>query len=348
MADIKDIRLLCTQRMSKGNKAEFSAEDVEGAIRNAFFELFGTDRVGDKKFRQGFRKYSADIYAIVEDNIDAIIIDGEARHNAFFMQFVETKFKELGDTNSFYIPSKSELSVARKSRGNWTIERQRIDEGKEIYLPIDMYGIKVYTEFETYMAGRYDFPTLIAKMAVAFDNHIASICYDTFVIALGTLPTIMQHNGAYQEEQVMGVVQAVETANGGQKAYILGTKLGLKKLQASTYAGQLMSSNMKDELNANGYLQEWNGVTCIELPQGFKAGQLVKEDGKPAYIFDDSQLFVFTGGEKPVKLYYEGAEMGKSVSDSTVNEDMTLEEEVIIKYGVGCSYNKLFGKINLI
>ena len=348
MADINEIKLLCAQRMSRTNRAEFSAEDVEEAIRNAFFELFGTDRVGDKKFRQGFRKYSADIYAIVEDNIDNVIIDGEARKNAFFNQFVEVKFNELGDTNSFYIPSKSELSVARKSRGNWTIERQRIDEGKEITLPIDMYGIKVYTEFETYMAGRIDFPALIAKMAVAFDNHVAKIAYDTFVTALGNLPTIMQHNGAYDEEKVMGVIQAVQTANEGKPVYIIGTRLGLKKLQASTYSGSLMSSNMKDALNANGFLQEWNGVSCIELPQGFKAGQLVKDGGKPAYIFDDSQLFVFTGGEKPVKLYYEGCEMGKAISDGTVNEDMTLEEEVVVKYGVGCAYNQLFGKINLV
>ena len=348
MADINEIKLLCSQRMRNTNKAEFSAEEVDSAIRNAFFDLFGTDKVGDKKFRQGFRKYSADIYSLVEDNIDQVIVDGQARKNAFFTQFVEAKFRELGDTNVFYIPSKSELTVAKKSRGNWTIERQRIDEGEDKTLPIDTYGIKVYTEFETYMAGRYDFPTLIAKMAVAFDNHIAQLAYDTFINALGTLPTIMQHNGVYDEDKVMSVVQAVQTANEGKSVFILGTKLGLRKLQATTYSGALMSDNMKDKLNADGYLQDWNGITCIELPQGFVAGHLVKENGKPDYMFDDSQLFVFTGGEKPVKLFYEGSQMGKSVSDETVNEDMTLEEEVIIRYGVGVAYNQLFGKINLV
>ena len=347
MADIKDIKLLCSERMNNRKQANYSAEEVDSSIRNAVFELFGTDKVGTKEYKRGFRRYATDIYEIVEDNIDQSIIDGENAYNNFFLQFVDFKARDLGDTNVFYIPSKTELQVAKKSRGNWTIERSRIDEGKEITLPMSTYGIKVYTEFETFMAGRIDFPKLIAKMSDAFNKFIASLSYNTFATALTHLPTNFQHNGAYNREKVASVVQSVETANGGKPAILLGTKLGLAKLQASTYTGEIMSKDMKDARNRDGFLKEWEGHVCMEIPQQFKAGQLANSDGSSAFLFDDSQVYVITGGEKPIKLYYEGSEMTKSVASNTVNEDMTLEEEVIINFGISVMYDKLFGRINL-
>ena len=350
--DISKLKELCLDRVSNRNMGCYaSMEEVDNTIRNMFTELIGTDVVNRREFKRAMRKYGAEIYEIIEDSVDQLIVDSEPRRNAFFANFVEMKTFANGDTNAFYIPSKTELQVARMSRGNWTLERQRVDEGQEITLPIATYGIKVYTEFLTFMSGRVDYPALIAKMAKAFDDFVAQLTYDTFATALSSLPTIFRHSGAYDADKVTDVIQSVESANGSQ-AMIIGTKKGLAKIQAQTLTSGLLSDGMIEEINRNGFLREWNGTICMELPQGFKAGSLIKKDKQnndvPDFIFNDNILFVVTGGEKPVKLYYEGSEMTRSVTDVQTKEDQTLEEEIVINLCTGITYNRLFGKIELI
>lgn len=333
---------LCTARIKGNEKLNFSEKDTDKAIRNMFTEIIGTDKITKKLYR----RHAVEIFEIIEQVVDQTIVDSELRRNAFFNQFVEIKNFADGDTNSFFIPNNSELVVSKISRGNWTIEKQRVDQGKNITLPMSTYGIGVYTEFVSFMAGRIDFPALIAKIAIAFEKFYAQLAYDTFVTALSGLPTPFKYTGAYSEDKIAGLVSAVEASNGAT-ATIIGTKAGLAKLQATTLTGGLLSDSMKEEVNRNGFLSVWKNTLCMELAQGFKAGKLVKADGTPDFIFDDSQLFVVTGGEKPVKLYYEGSEMSRSVADPTVNEDMTLEETLVINLGSGIAYNKLFGSIKL-
>lgn len=341
----REIVELCLARV-KGEKMNFSAKEADQAIRNAFIEKFGTDKMN----RKIYRRHAVEIFEIIEEIVDQTIVDSEMRKNTFFDQFVETRTNAEGQANLFYIPSDTDLVVARMSRGNWTLERQRIDQGKEISIPMSTYGVKVYTEFVSFVAGRIDFPALIAKMTVAFERFVAQLAYDTFVKALTGLPSIFKYSGAYDADKVMNIVSSVEGVN-ESSAIIIGTKSGLSKLQASYIRPETMSEVMKNELNANGFLATWNGTTCIEIPQGFKAGSLIKTDaGKevPDFIFDDKQLFVVTAnGQKPVKMYYEGSEMSRSVSDAQVNEDMTLEEELVMNVGSAVFYDRLFGSISL-
>ena len=350
--EIKELKALCLDRVSNRNMGCYaSMEEVDNTIRNMFTELVGTDVMNKREFKRAMRKHGAEIYEIIEDSVDQLIVDSEPRKNAFFANFVEMQSFANGDTNSFYIPSKTELQVARMSRGNWTLERQRVDEGHEITLPMATYGIKVYTEFVTFMSGRIDYPALIAKMAKAFDDFIAQLTYDTFATALSKLPTIFKHSGAYDADKVADVIQSIESANQSQ-ATIIGTKKGLAKIQAQTITSGLLSDGMIEEINRNGFLREWNGTICMELPQGFKAGKLIKQDSMgndvPDFIFDDDMLFVVCGGEKPVKLYYEGAEMTRSVTEAQTKEDQTLEEEMVINLGCGISYNRFHGFIKLV
>lgn len=344
MANKQELLGLCLDRMNP-TKLDFSASDADTVIRNMFKEMIGTDKI-DRKI---FRRHAIDIFEIIEEVVDQTIVDSEGRKNAFFRQFVEEKSLANGDTNSFYIPNNSELRVARISRGNWTLERQRIDQGKDITIGMSTYGIKVYTEFVSFMAGRTDFPALIAKLVEAVEKFVNQLAYDSFVSTLSGLPTIFRHNGAYDADKISNVISSVETSN-GEVAYLIGTKKGLQKIQATTIAGSGLSDRMKEEINSNGFLREWNGTICMELPQGFKAGSLVKNVAGtdiPDFIFDDNQLFVVTGNEKPVKFYYEGSEMTNEKTQGTENEDQTLEYTLLTNIGVGIAFNKLFGTIVL-
>ena len=191
---------------------------------------------------------------------------------------------------------------------------------------------------------------MVMKMAKAIDDYITNLAYDSFVTALNNTLPIFKPSGTYNADKFAQLVQSVEAAN-GQTAYILGTKNGLRKIQASTLAdGSAMSSNMKDEVNRVGYLTHWNGVDCIEIPQGFKPGKLVKEvSGQkvPDFIFDDSKIFVLTGSEKPIKIYMESPEMNRNWQH-TDNEDMTMGQEMITGIGATIAYNKVFGSYTLV
>lgn len=346
MITFQEIKNVCLERVSpQSMQLNFeAAQEQDSAIRNMFREVLGTDKLT----RKVFRRHQVDIFEITEEIIDQTIVDSEYRKSDFFNNFVEAKYNNVGDTNSFYIPSNSELRVARKSRGNWSMESQRIDVGTSVQIPMSTVGVKIYEEWERFISGRCDFPALVAKLRNAIDKYINQLVYDEFVTALSCLPTILKHNGAYAEDPIATVIEAVEAAN-DSTAFVLGTKRGLAKIQATSNLA--LSNDMMNEMNKNGYLKDWKGTVCMELPQGFKAGSLIKVvDGKevPDFIFDDNTLFVLTGGEKPVKLYYEGSEMSRESNNGTENEDKTVDYNLDANVAVGVTFNKLFGLIKLV
>lgn len=317
--------------------SELSKEQREDAIRTKIFKVLGLEKFEQKTFRKAFRAHKVEVFNIIEELADQIMIDGTYQKNAFFNQFVEIKNLALGDKNEFYAEAANRLEVAKFSGNHFDLKRRRIDVGQVFSVDTDYYGVKVYEEFERIMSGRADFAKLISYIADAVNLKLADIVYATFNTALGNLPTEFTFSGTYDQDAIIEVLEHVKASNQTEPV-IVGTSVGLAKLQDKSEIQ--VSNNMADERNANGFLTVWNGYKCMPISQGQKLGSF-------DFTMDNNKLYVLIGGDKLVKMFLEGDTVVKEVSDGQTNADRTSEYTLEFKAGCGIAFSNMLGAITL-
>lgn len=112
MADIKFTNLLIDT--ARGCVENYDKNPNE-AIRTHFFEVLGIEPTKDvKTIRRAFRKNKAEVYEIIEDTIEEMLITGWG-DNPFFRDLVEVNNLRDGDQNEFYVPDDSILTVSKFS-----------------------------------------------------------------------------------------------------------------------------------------------------------------------------------------------------------------------------------------
>lgn len=309
----------------------------EDAIRSEIFGILGLEKFERKAFRQAFRLHKPEMFSIIEDIADQVMVDGDYQRNTFFNQFVEVKNNALGDTNEFYVEVKNQLEVAEFSGNHWDLKRRRVDCGQKFSLEVRNYGLRIFEEFERIMSGRADFAKLVSFVIEAVERKLADIAQTTFAAAIGNLPTEFSATGTYNEAKILSVLQHVQ-ASTGVKPIIIGTSVGLAQLQNKSTIK--VSDNMADEKNAKGYLEVWQGYTCMEIAQGHKVGTF-------EFTMDDNKLYALTGGDKLVKIYLEGETEIKEISDGESNADRTMDYTLQFKAGSAVAYSHLIGYIEL-
>ena len=309
----------------------------EDGIRKKIFEVMEIDSFEQKSFRKAFRKHKVDVFSIIEEIADQVMIDGDFQRNTFFNQFVELKNKALGDTNEFYVEVKNQLEIAEFSGNHWDMKRHRVDVGQKFSLEVRDYGISIYDEFERIMSGRADFAKLVTFVIEAVERKLADIAQTTFAVAISNLPAEFSYSGTYNEAKILKVLQHVQ-ASTGVKPTVVGTSVGLSTLQGKSDIA--VSDKMADEMNQNGYLTVWKGYPTLELAQGHKIGTF-------EFTMDDDKLYILTGGNKLVKIFLEGETQINEISDGTTNSDRTSEYTLQFKAGSAVSYSNMIGFIEL-
>ena len=305
----------------------------EDKIRKEIFKVLGLDDYERVAFRRAMKVHDKEVFNIIEEIADQVLLDGEYKEEIFVKSFVEVKNSVLGDKNEFYSDVRNELELVEFSGNHWDLERSRIDVGGKMSPKIRTWGVKVYDEFERIMSGRSDFAKLITYIMEAVDRKICEIAKTTFMRGIGNLPAEFKYKGTYNKKKILKVVQHVQ-ASTGIKPILLGTRVALSNLQDMTE----FSTNMKDELNLTGGLSKWQGYDCIEIEQTHKVGTF-------EFTWDDSQVYILTGGDKLVKLYLEGDTETKEINDGITNADRSTEFTLQFKGGCGVAFNKMVGNI---
>jgi hypothetical protein len=331
----KDLVKLCVDTVhNRVQNYGKSTEQASGVIRKAFFEIMGTETPNFKDVR----RHKVEVFEILEEVLSTTVING-VNEDEFFMQFAETRNLALGDSIEFYVPDNS-LLVASKLAGNhWDITRQKLDAGVPFTVKTEPFGLAVYTDFLAFLAGRVDFPALVAKVARAIQDKIYQEVSASFASASAFLPSEFKATGTYDEAQLIEIASHVE-ASSGSTPMIVGTRKALAKVTAGLDAAYL-SDKSKDQLNNTGRISVYNGLTLVQLPTVHKANSF-------EFAYNDNQLLVLPSGDnKPVKIVYEGDSLVKEVSDGTDNMDMSLEYKFITKFGTNVVFNSLYGVYNL-
>lgn len=311
---------------AKGKTIKYSLAESDEAIRKHFFEVLGIEPTSNRKdIRKALRRKSYDVYELIEETINEMLISGWG-DNPFFKQFVDVKNLAAGDSNVFYVPDKSILTVSKFSGGHHDLLRQKLGVGESFNVHTDWYGIKIYQDFELYMAGRIDWAEYIRKLYEALDKKINDMLYGAFMGLDQQVPAAYKMTGTITEATILEKAEMVEVAT-GHPVMIAGTRASLSKIAGLTNA-DMWSSEMKNERNTLGGLGTWNGIPLMRVPQAF-------EQNTRTFAYPDNKFYILPMTDnKPIKLVYEGDYEYVEDTQSTSRQDMTIEAEYMTKLGL--------------
>ncbi|GCD10435.1 hypothetical protein [Clostridium tagluense] len=318
----------------KGNVDKYSVNQGSDVIRKAFVDICGTDKLDFKTFR----KHKTEVFEILEEVVDQLIVDGWGQ-NTFFDQFVETKDLAFGDKNEFYVEDKSLLLVSKFSGGHWNLKRQRMAEGNSFSVTTSWYGVKIYENFMRFLAGKVDWSAFINKIADSITNQVKQETYTAFMGATAYLPSQFKGSGTFEKDTFLEKCEHVSASCGNAPVLIAGTKTALGKLTGGVDTSWI-SEKMKDERNVNGIVQSWEGYKVLVIEQVHKANTF-------DFAIDAKKLLILPANVKPVKMVNEGESLINEVSDGTRNMDGSMEYMFQKKMGTSVIFNVMYGSWDL-
>ena len=327
------------------------ARERDEKIREIFCDICGvsTDAT-QREYRQAVRRSQNVLFDIVEVLIPQLIPVGWGT-NPFFMNYVEMKNLELGDTNSFRTEDDSILIVNRLSGNHWDIKRQRLGRGKEFTVETDWYGLAIYAEFERVLMGTESWNDLVSAITKAFDNFINDRLFEATMDAVSNVPNPAQFKQTLDfsaadasKEAIVNLAYNIRSWT-GQEVTILGTHPALAKLQRLEDV-KWISSDAKNELYHTGRLGTFMGIPLIEIPPALKRKVYTP-------LFDpnaETLLLMPTGSSannKFIKFVYEGNARIRQITDETVLQDMTYEYMYQQKLGMTTVFGYQFGTVKI-
>lgn len=337
MSYLTELTNLMNDRLSN-RVALFTGEDTakytDQAIRQAFFDILGEDKLT----WQGWRNHKNEIFTVIE-TVLTTNLPKAWENSPFYNQFVETKNGALGDKNEYVIDQDGVLVASRFSGNHWDTDRQKLQGKRAFSVPTEWIYIHVYDELERFLLGTVTLPEMMTKLQGAFQREIDARIFASFN-GIGTyLPEAFKETGAYVKETMLDIIDRVQIAS--QKNVILaGTKTALANI-AEGIDSNWISNAQKEEMATTGALLNLTGlgVTAMEIPQTFVRGSYdFKVDNKSIYILPDS--------EKPIKLYFEGDTRALDLTAQDTH-DQTYDSQVQTKLGQAVVLSSLFGKYTI-
>lgn len=338
--DYMDFSALMVDTASAKTKAVDGVKDMKEAaneiIRKKFAQVIGVDEgeQNRKVLRKAIRRHQPEVFELLEETLENLLVSGWG-DNPFFMEWVDQRNLADGDQNVFYVDEQAVLTVSRFSGNHHNLIRQKLGIGESFSVTTDWYGIKIYEEFELFMAGRRDFANMITKVYEAFDRKINDMIYEAFMSADTKLPTDLKIKDKLEADKLIEKVQDLETDT-GKEIVICGTRAAISKVIALSPSAWI-SDEMRNERHTTGTLGQFEGIRLMVIPQ-------VNEQGTRKKKLDNSKLLLMPvdPNNKPIKLVNEGEAIVKQINDGETNQDMTYEYELMQKLGINVVINQLF------
>lgn len=329
----KDIIKLAVD-LAKGRVENYSAQESNETLRNAFAELLEFSAEGNGKIdRKTFRKHKVEIFEILEEIINETLHEGLENQ---FDGFAEYRNLAWGDENLFKTPVNNIFRVAMVSDGNSNIRRQRLRDGQEFSVSLDTYAIKVGEDFHRFLAGRVDWAEFMAGIAESFKRDLTQRIADAVMDSFGKGGYDKLYHKAFTatptEDELVTLAMHIE-ARTGEKVAIYGTKLALRKLAPSK-----TTEAMNNSRNSVGYYGEIAGIPLNEIAQSHKYGS---DD----FAIDNGFILILPqNADKMVKVINEGDSIIQDQQGGTTS-DMMQEYFIANRFGIAIITSKVFGFI---
>ena len=310
---------------------EDAAKYTDQAIREAFFEILGDDKLT----WQGWRNHKNEIFTVIENVLTTNLPKGW-ENSPFYDQFVEVKNGALGDTNEYVIDQDGILVASRFSGNHWDVDRQKLQGKRSFSVPTEWIYIHVYDELERFLNGATTLPEMVTKLQNGFQNEIDARIYTSFN-GIGTyLPEAFKETGAYVRETMMDLIQRVQIAS-QSNVILAGTKTALAAI-AEGIDSKWISNAQQEEMATKGALLNLTGlgVTAMEIPQVFVRGTY-------DFKIDNTSIYVLPNNTRPIKLFYEGNTRALDYNENQTH-DQTVGTIAETKLGTAVIMPSLFGK----
>ena len=306
----------------KGCVKDYSIADSQSLITKGLIEYNnGKTYLDYKDIRDG---KCPGLFSFLEETLSATVVEG-LQGDEYFNALCDFRNVAEGDQNLFLVEDSELFIVADTADGTQGVRRQRLGGVSETAIPTALKTVRIYEELNRVLAGRVDFNHFINKVADSFRQKLLNDVYTLWTGAtadqLGGV-TYFPAAGAYDEDELLELINHVEAAAGGKPATIVGTKTALRALKDA-----ISSETTKNDLYNLGYVGKFYGTPVVATPQRHKVGST-------EFVMDDNVLTIIAGDDKPIKVVYEGSPI-VLMGDPMSNADFTQEYLYGEKYGMG-------------
>ena len=279
-----------------GTIEKYSMSEAQDTLRQALIEANGgSTKLDYRALRDG---RCNGVFAIVEEILKNTIPQG-LENNDLFKAIVEYKNIAEGDDAIFHVDSSDLFFVDEVAKGTQGIRRQRIENAKDVTVPMATHAIRIYEEISRILAGRVDFNELIDKVDASVQNEILEEIYAAWLAMTATdfggNAYVTATAGSYSDADLLAMIAHVEAAAGGKNAVLLGTKAALMPLATSG----ITFDPVKNALYNDGYIGKFYGTPVMVIPQRHKVGST-------NFVFDDKTISIVAGDAKPIKFVQKG------------------------------------------
>ena len=290
---------------------QYDYNALNETLREELRELAGTYSL--------YRENKNTIFALIEETIDEILPKKVMEQ---YSMFAEVRTFAQGDRPVF---NKKE----GRRRAKQFVTRVGLAGIYEVFkldkssfeVPTSAFGGAAQIGFEEFLDGKVDFAEVTEIIMEGLDEVVYEEIAKALIGGISQLPAANKvvHSGF--DEAEMDKLIAVARAY-GEPAIYCTYELAAKILPVSDW----VSSEMKNERNAQGYISQYKGNRIVILPQSFT------DETNATKVIDPSYAWIIpTGGnDKPVKIAFEG----QTIVDEYTNYDRSREIQVYKKLGV--------------
>ena len=290
---------------------QYDYNALNDTLREELKELAGTYSL--------YRENKNTIFALIEETIDEILPKKVMEQ---YSMFAEVRTFAQGDRPVF---NKKE----GRRRAKQFVTRVGLAGIYEVFkldkstfeVPTSAFGGAAQIGFEEFLDGKVDFAEVTEIIMEGLDEVVYEEIAKALIGGISQLPQANKVTHAGFDEAKMDKLIAVARAY-GEPAIYCTYELAAKILPVSDW----VSSEMKNERNAQGYISQYKGNRIVILPQSFT------DETNATKVIDPSYAWIIpTGGnDKPVKIAFEG----QTIVDEYTNYDRSREIQVYKKLGV--------------
>lgn len=310
------------------DETKVTKKDLENHLR----DMINNDMLGGKTLYQAVRRNKIELYEIVEELVNTAINE-DVLNSPFIDAFVEVKNRGLGDKTEFYSEG-GLLSVASFAGNHWDTDRQLLDIGDVVTLPKEWIFIHVYEDLERFLLGITTIEKMMDKVYKSVNKYMQDRIYAQFNNIANAVPADFSASGN-TEAGLGALVDKVQAAGGYSSITIAGTKAALRKL-AAVVPDKMFANSQKEAKAQTGSIGTWEGNNLMVIPQTLKSGTF-------ELALSETKVFILGGDTKPIKLEIFGDTRTKSNTDGQANNDMSIDAQIQVKFGLGLLLPSYFG-----
>lgn len=295
------------------NGQNFSYESLNETLRAELNELAGSNA--------SYRENKNLIFSIIEETLSEIL---PKKVQDAYSQFADVQTFAQGDKPVF----RRKINARQRAKQFVTrvglagvYEVFKLGGEESISVPTTAIGAAAQISIEEFLDGRVDFAELTAIIMEGMDELVYREVAKAMCDSVNQLPHANKVVTAGFDEAAFDTLIAIAAAYGAPTIYC-SYDFAVKMIPKAQW---LFTDSMKEEIWNNGHFTNYKGTRVIILPNGFV------DETNATRILDPGFVWIIpTGGEKPVKIAFEGDTLLREEE----NHDWSRDIHVYKKVGV--------------